>query len=518
MIKRLKRLSQRAADGNLTQKASLNTAASALDYGARLIVGFVVNPMMVTGLGDFGYGVWQFLDRTIGFLNPASGRPTQALKWTIASQQESTDFDEKRRHVGSTVAIWLMFTPILLALGAVLVWFTPEWLDTPDNMVAIVRVATGLLVINLILKSLGQVPQSVLQGENQGYRRMGLTSGLVLAGGGFAMLALWLDSGVIGVSLASLATTILTGALFLQVARAHIPWFGVARPTRKSTSKFLALSGWFLGWNLVMRSIAAGDVLVLGIFDSAELVTTYTLTKYAPGTMVNFIAMVVFGITPGLGGIIGAGDLKRASKVRNEIMLFTWLLSTAVGASVMVWNRSFLSLWVGPQHYAGAQATLLVIIMIVQFVIIRNDANIIDLTLELKQKVLLGLLATGISLGTAIIFVGPLEMGIIGMCLSFIAGRSILSLAYPWLVGRFLGVTMTSQIKGIIRPALTAAAIFVLVFLQAGRFSAQSWPALIISSGSTFVGVSLFAFAVGLSNKQRSRVWRRIRRLIPSSS
>lgn len=332
------------------------------------------------------------------------------------------------------------------------------------------------------------------------------------------MLALWLDSGVIGVSLASLATTILTGALFLQVARAHIPWFGVARPTRKSTSKFLALSGWFLGWNLVMRSIAAGDVLVLGIFDSAELVTTYTLTKYAPGTMVNFIAMVVFGITPGLGGIIGAGDLKRASKVRNEIMLFTWLLSTAVGASVMVWNRSFLSLWVGPEHYAGAQATLLVIIMIVQFVIIRNDANIIDLTLELKQKVLLGLLATGISLGTAIIFVGPLEMGIIGMCLSFIAGRSILSLAYPWLVGRFLGVTMTSQIKGIIRPALTAAAIFVLVFLQAGRFSAQSWPALIISSGSTFVGVSLFAFAVGLSNKQRSRVWRRIRRLIPSSS
>ncbi len=89
MISRLtfftKKFSGMLSDKTLTKKAYLNAVASVLDYGARWFVTFILNPLLVSGLGDFGYGVWQVLARLIAYISPAGGRPTQALKWTIGN-------------------------------------------------------------------------------------------------------------------------------------------------------------------------------------------------------------------------------------------------------------------------------------------------------------------------------------------------------------------------------------------------------------------------------------------------
>src|SRR5215216_7443011 len=108
---------------NLTQKAYMNALAAALDYGARLITGFIVTPFLVSGLGDTLYGVWRTLGNLTGYISAASGRPSQALKFTTASLQSSTDYEEKRRNVTSALIVWILFLPILSVLGGVVVWF-----------------------------------------------------------------------------------------------------------------------------------------------------------------------------------------------------------------------------------------------------------------------------------------------------------------------------------------------------------------------------------------------------------
>ena len=82
-------LSRWLFDGNLTRKAYLNVVASLLEFAARIVVSFVVIPLLVRGLGDFGYGVWQVLQRLIGYADPAGGHAAQTLKWTIANRQSS---------------------------------------------------------------------------------------------------------------------------------------------------------------------------------------------------------------------------------------------------------------------------------------------------------------------------------------------------------------------------------------------------------------------------------------------
>ncbi len=510
----MSRLSRLFSDEGLTRKASLNAFAAILDYASRLLAGFVMTPYLVRGLGDQGYGVWQVLDRFMTYLSPATGRPSQALKWTIARHQASNDFEEKRRQVGSAVMVWLSFLPLLVVLGAALAWAAPGLLKIPPSMEWSVRIATMLLVANSLVFSLGDVPRSVVQGENLGYKRLGLSTALVFGSAGLTALALYLEGGIVGVVLADLTHTLLGGVLMLQVARASIPWFGIARPGPGAVRGFLGLSGWFLAWNLVMRLMRATDVVVLGVFGSPELVTMYTLTRYAPETVVFIVATLAQGVTPGLGGIVGSGNKARAQRLRAEIMVFTWLLVAALGATILLWNRSLLQVWVGSRHYLGPLPNLLLMAMVAQFVMIRNDANIIDLTLNLRMKVLVGFLSAALSAAAAAYAVGVLGLGAVGVCLGFIAGRLILSLGYPLIVGRFLGVSLAEQLRACLRPAAVTALVFGLAALGSQRLAIGSWGALAPCVALTLPVATLAAFRLGLGPEQRQQVGKRLRRAL----
>lgn len=164
-LRNLKYFSYLLSDGSLTKKASLNALASGLDYAARLVVGFLITPLLVAGLGDFYYGTWQVLLRLVGSISPASGRATHALKWVLANQQSCSDFGQKRRHVGSALAVWSFFLPILVVLGGILTWFMPFWIKAPVEFYWPIRLAAGLLVLHLVMSSLVSVPRSVLEGK-----------------------------------------------------------------------------------------------------------------------------------------------------------------------------------------------------------------------------------------------------------------------------------------------------------------------------------------------------------------
>ena len=114
------------------------------------------------------------------------------------------------------------------------------------------------------------------------------------------------------------------------------------------------------------------------------------------------------------------------------------------------------------------------------------------------------------------ILVSFFDAGISGLCLGFIAGRSIQSLSYPLIVGRFLGLSRYSQVKGALRPAFVTLLLFPLA-AALGRFlMVYGWVGLVFSVGATMGAVSVLAFYAGLSGDQRKRTLQRVRQLMPS--
>jgi O-antigen/teichoic acid export membrane protein len=503
-----------SSDGSLTKRASLNAVVAFADFGARIIVGLIVTPVLVRGLGSFLFGVWQVLQRLLGHAAVASGRPGEALKWVVAHEQSSTDYEEKRRQVGSAIVVWLIFLPVLTVLGAILSWFTPGWLNVPDASVTTVRVAAGVVAANFIVISLAYLPESVLHGENLAYKRLGRSTLMVFVGGGLTVLALALHTGIVGVAVAAVATTLLTGLMYLHIVRSQVPWFGVARPTRARVRRFVGLSWWFMVWNFVMQLMRSADFIVLGLAGSATLVTGYSLTRYIPDAVTMAAATMIFAAMPGLGGLIGAGDVERATGIRNETMSLTWLLTTAAGATMLVWERPFLDLWVGDKYYPGTTAMVLIVVMITQFAVIRTDSNIIDVTLEVRDKVLLGLLSAGVSVGIAIALLHTMTSPVTAIVAGFIIGRLILSVAYPLLIGRLLSVAPRRQLAAAVRPALATCALFALGAVLGRALGAVSWLTLVGGSIATAVAATVVAFAAGLPRGQRRLLVSRIRRVM----
>src|SRR5439155_1306547 len=158
--------------------------------------------------------------------------------------------------------------------------------------------------------------------------------------------------GLVGVAGAQIAIAGVSGLCFWVLARTYVSWFGVARPARAETRHLLRLSGWLSGGDLISKLLLASDVLILGAVVSPTAVAIH--------------GNAVGAAMPGLGGLLGEHQYGRAHLVRRELLALTWLFATVVGTTILLWNRSFVALWVSSNHYAGSSVDLLIVLIAVQ--------------------------------------------------------------------------------------------------------------------------------------------------------
>lgn len=500
----------------LTSRASLNAVASGLDYGVRAVVELLVTPLLVGGLGAAVYGAWRVLWQWSSYVWGASGRSAQALQFAIANRQWTATPDEKRRLVGSAIVVWLLFLPLLLGAGGLGVWLAPALLDVPDAQVLAVRLAAAILVLDAMVVTLLTLPRSSLVGENLGYTRMGVSTVLVAVGGGLMALAVHAGLGLAGVAGSVLVTSLLTGAAFWWITRRRLDWFGVARPSRSMVRWFVGLSAWFLGWKFVLELMIASDVLVLAFFAPLALVAAFALSKWVADAMAQALSILVQATIPGIGGYLGSGDLRRAAALRGEVMSLVWLAGTAIGATVILWNATFVDLWVGHDLYAGRTTTLLVVVLALQLALIRGDTFIIDVALIPKVKVLGGVVAAVASIVIAAVAAGPLDGGVVGLCVGLALGRAVLGVVAPVAVGRYLGTPLAAQARATVRPALVTAVTFAGCWWGAQHNPSDSWLALVAGVTVTVVVLAVAVGVLGLSPGQRRRLVRRVRAVLHS--
>src|SRR3989440_1135678 len=407
----------------LTGRASLNAVQSLLDYGAELGVGLVVTPIVVAGLGSSLFGVWEMLNRLVSYMSAADGRPTEAVRLLVSSRQAVEDDALQRRAVGAGWFIWWLSLPLIAAVGAILIWIAPTITQVAPEMRGAVRVVTALLLVSFFLTLVAGVPESVLRGMNLGYRRMGLQASLNVLGGLLTVVAVRAGLGLAGLGGAQVGVATVTGVLFWVLAQRYVRWFGVARPGRADVMPLLSMSAWLTVGEAVAKLLPACDGIILAWVVSPALVTTYVLTGYAARTAIGIHVFAAGAAMPGLGGLIGRGERERARAGRRELLTLPWLFATTVGVTILCWNRSFLGLWVGQQHYGGPGLDLLIVLATVQTVFIRTDAYVIDAPLPPRPRVLAGAGAALVTIALAV----PLTrlFGAVGLCIGLLGGRAL---------------------------------------------------------------------------------------------
>src|SRR6266699_3306673 len=473
----------------LTRRASLNGIAFALDLGVKTGVSLVLTPLLVDRLGAGLFGVWEMLGRLAGYLAAIGGRPAEALRLVVANRQ-AAPAEDHRRALGAALVVWLIFLPLAVAAAAVIAWVAPAITGAAPALHATLRLAAALTLGATLLACLAILPESALQGMNLGYKRMELQAALnvVVAGAQIA---------IAGVS----------GLCFWVLARTYVSWFGVARPARADTRHLLRLSGWLSGGDLISKLLLASDVLILGAVVSPTAVTTYVLTAYAPRAAVAIHGNAVVAAMPGLGGLLGEHQYGRAQLVRRELLALTWLFATAVGTTILLWNRSFVALWVSSNHYAGSDVDLLIVLVAVQTAFIRSDAYIIDAALQSWLRVVISAAAAVLTLTLAI----PLTraFGLTGLCLGLLAGRMLQTLTYPAVARRCVDDHTPALPVGLARGFLVTAVLFGAASALGRHVVAADWLVWVAGVAVTLALSAVGAFAIGLSRQSQHAVLRR---------
>ena len=483
-----------ARTGSLTRSATLTAVASLLDYSAKLVVGLLLTPLLVSSLGRVLFGVWTMLQQLVVYMNATDGRPTEALRLVISSEQALDDDARKRRYVGAALVVWLMFLPVILAVGAALVWFAPMITKVGPELTAGVRVTCALLVLSFLAATLASIPESVLRGMNLGYKRMGLQAALNVIGGVLMAGAIVLGLGLAGLGTAQIITAALTGLCFLLVVKKLVPAFGVARPARPEVKSLLTMSAWLTGGTIVTHVLLHTDAIILGMVVSPAAVTTYALTRYAVRTATGMLDFTVGAAIPGLGGVIGQRQFERAAQIRAELMALTWLFVTAVGTTILLWNRSFLSLWVGEHLYAGGWANLLIVCITLQTAFIRSDSYILDAALQPRLRVIVTALAAAVTVPLSLVLTRG--YGLVGLCVAIFLGRLVQSIAYPLQVARCLERPRAFPWDRLARPAAVTALLFSAATVLGERVVTHHWIPWAAGVALTFgvaLGVSLVA-------------------------
>ena len=497
--------------GGLTRRASLTAIAALLDYGVRLMVGVVITPVVVTHLGSSLFGIWEMLSRLIGYLSAADGRPMDALRLVLANQQATADDAANRRTVGSALGVWVLLLPVAIVASAGLIWISPTLAHATPEQVGTIRLATALLAGNFILTTLVALPEAALFGTNQGYRRMGIAAALQVAGGFVILAVLRAGFGLVALAAVQVVLTMLTAALYLAVARKHIPWFGVERPAAGEVRRFASLSGWSLAGDSIAKLMLASDVLILGFLMSSAAVTSYVLTGYSTQAVIGILTLAIGAALPGLANVIGLGDLGRARALRAELLAFGWLAGTAIGTVILLWNQAFLDIWVGPGHYAGEWSNALLVVMMIQTILIRADASVINAALRIRARVVVSGLAAVFSCAAALVLVP--RGGIPGLCLSLIIGRSIQTIGFPLIVNNSLGLGRSAGWHASLRPLLSTVVLFVGASLVGRQLVGTTWAGWVTGVVGSLPVALAAAIFMGLPRDSRRVVMVRLRML-----
>ena len=486
---------------NLKQRAYLNTLSSMLDYIANRLTGLFVNPFVVAGLGTSLFGIWQMLGQLTGYINVADTRASQVLKWTVAQKKDVATVDELQSEAGAAFLVLLIVMPVLLIGGSIISWYAPVITHASITQYTLIRITCAVLVFSLIVFKVFELFEAVLRGMNLSFKRMGLRAGIVIIGGGLKVLAITMGYGLAALAAVQLFDSLLIGISFYIVVKRSVPWFGIKRPTRANVLRFGKLSAWYLadaGANVVNNN---SDKLLLGIITGPVTVTYYTLTKFIPMALQGIINRLILGIMPGVGKLLGLKEYEKINSVRKKIHSVTLLLTTAFGVTVILFNHSFLKIWVGKEHFAGQLANVMIMITIMQDTFVKNDACIISATLDIKKKVFLTLISGVLFAGFGIVLAS--KLGIVGLCLALIISRLFLFIGQRKILA---GIMQSgAKVESIInyRSLITSFILLGTAVWLATLTGVVTFYQLALLAPAVFLtALSVFYF-FGLSNAER---------------
>lgn len=492
---------------SLTRRAKLTFAAGLAQHGARLIAGLLLTPFMIRELGVALYGAWVMIQQALGWVSLTDMRPMGTLKFTLGVEQHIADGARKRRQVGAAVRLWVLTLPLTITAGTLMAVFAPDLLSLPSEATDAVRAAVAIAIIGLLTDRVVGLPASVLRGVNLDFKGAVPGTLVILGGAGLTAAALRAGLGLAGVATAAVVTTLIASAVRLVVARRHVDWLGVEKPTRAEFRKFYRLSIWLMAGGLSTLLFLSSDLLIIGLIIGPAAAAVYATTGIALRIIAEPLTQLLTSGNAGLAGLCGREEWERVAAIRRELWLAALGSMTVAGVTVILMNGPFLDRWIGDGMHAGVGVTATLVLLAIQVQLVRVECVIADAMMLVREKTLHLLIAGVLGAVIGALLTPGFSLG--GMAAGTVLGRMWALLALPRSMRIRLGETWPADNRVIV----VSGVLLLAATWGAQHMPALSWPGLVIASAAATAVAALLWIGFALSPASRAIVVRRLMRM-----
>jgi O-antigen/teichoic acid export membrane protein len=480
------------------------------------VIGFMLAPIMIHGLGDLHYGMWVLALSLLGSYGLIDTGMRITMQRFVARFKGMNQRESLNQVLATTMVLTVAASLVLCALTAFLTLFLPNFFHVGVASRSLFRRVLALLGLSIAFI----FPTRALTTYLSGIQRFDLFNFgstvtsilraiLIIATlhSGFGLL------GVAGVTLAVEALSLPFYWLLLKRADpgASLHWRNCHLLRMRELAGFsffayLGTAGDYLRYST--------DSAVISRFLGVALVTPFSV---AGRLMDNFRALIATfnsPLMPRMSEIDSQGrpaDLKEFF-VRTTKM--TSLISLFIGSLVLLDGKSLLRLWLG-EHFVSSYGLLLV--LTVGYVLTLAQTPSVSLMFAKGRHRLLGCWTLGEGAANLLLSVyWARQYGLVGVALGTTVPMLVTGLLIqPVYVAHLLNLPLEHYIRRAFAGPLLACGLFLVIsrLVYSGQ-DVSSIPlfALILASQCTLF--AFFAYAAGLNGGERQLAHQRWRQAV----
>ena len=480
------------------------------------LLGFILTPLLIHGLGDLQYGMWVLVASALEQYGLLDMGIRGTLQRFVARYEGSRDRHALDETFASALAVSLGVCLLACVISVGLARVLPSFFQLSGPGAALFRKLVVLLGLSVAVTFPAQVIGAYLCGllRYDLFNLAAIASALLRFG--LFVAALRLRSGALGVAAATLVVSLFTWALHWYLARWADPRFGIRwrlaswRTTRElfgySVYVFLSQLGDFFRFRV--DSVVIARVLSMG------LVTPFNVAARLVEYFKQVLYAVMGPLMPAMSSLDGQArdsDLRRLFLRATRV---TALLSFFLGSLLLLDGRVLLRLWVG-ERFVSTYPILLT--LVIGYMVALAQAPGVSVLYARAEHEPLGWWTLGEGIvNLALSIYWAKRYGILGVALGtavpMLATKLILQ---PWFVLRALRLSAREYVlDALARPLLAALLFITLVKLPLSKFPAPNWQEFALIGAVQTALFAALAWAVGVTGDERRALRRRARQMV----
>jgi O-antigen/teichoic acid export membrane protein len=481
-------------------------------YGAAIVSGLVVTPIVIHSIGTPAFGVWSFIGSVSIYLSVLDFGVGPSIVRFGAEARGRGAVDDLNEVASTGLALYGAIGLVTLPIGLLLAWIMPWASGAPHHLAWDARIATFLIVVSLAARfPLGLFNNLLVAYQRWDLQNLASVATTVL----YAVLVAVLMprfGGLVLLAALTLATSLLRLVLPLFWLRRELPDLRIRRrfATRTKLRELISFSSANFLVHVAQKIVFSSDVIVVGIVLGSAAAGVYSVPAKLFALAFGIGTAVTSLMFPAFAELEGAGAIDRQRNLLLTGLRAGTALMLLLALPLLLIPDLLIHGWIG-SGFGGSYSVMAIlagvllvhqpIYVLTQFLIARSRQ---------RSVAWVSIITTVANLALSFVLVSV--WGLWGVALSTLVTDAV---ALAWILPRYAAPSAQTStgalVRAITRPALPAAAAAAVVLIALARVWRPETLLALAPLGLAWTAAATAAMWVfGLAPHERARVRREL--------